>query len=147
MKDNGDIRGIVTGDTFRRGVARTMAQQCSLEFERACMPFQYSLSTRAGTDCVARVVRSSMELGPRNTFLSIDGIGAFDHIKRKAMLEALYTNSELAPLLPFVRLFCGKDSTYVSSDDAGLPHEIPAHASFVRTGSVRRSLTNQCHPA
>ena len=27
VKDNGRIRGIVTGDTFRRGVARTMAQQ------------------------------------------------------------------------------------------------------------------------
>ena len=35
MKDNGRIRGIVTGDTFRRGVARTMAQQCALQFERA----------------------------------------------------------------------------------------------------------------
>ena len=64
MKDNGGIRGIVTGDSFRSGVARTMAQQCSLKFERACMPFQYALSTRAGTDCVARVVRSLMELDP-----------------------------------------------------------------------------------
>ena len=42
VKDNGGIRGIVTGDTFRREVARTMAQQCALRFERACMPFQWS---------------------------------------------------------------------------------------------------------
>ena len=46
--------GIIIGDTFRRGVARTMAQQCAKKFEEACMPFQYALSTRAGTDCVAR---------------------------------------------------------------------------------------------
>ena len=98
MKDNGRIRGIVTGDTFRRGVARTMAQQCALKFERGCMPFQYALSTRAGTDCVARVVRSLMELDPRKTLLSIDGIRAFDHIKREAMMEALHTNPELASI-------------------------------------------------
>ena len=89
LKENGRIRGIVTGDTFRRGVARTMAQQCARKFEEACMPFQYALSPRAGTDCVARVVRSMMELDPTKTLLSIDGIGAFDHITRKSMLEAL----------------------------------------------------------
>ena len=54
--------------------------------EEACMPFQYALSTRAGTDCVARVVRSMMELVPTKTLLSIDGIGAFDHITRESML-------------------------------------------------------------
>ena len=90
------------------------------------MMFQYALSTRAGTDCVARVVRfrSLIELDPRKTLLSIDGIGAFDHIKRKAMMEALHPNPELASLLPFVRLFYGKDSKYVWYDDDGLSHEI-----------------------
>ena len=39
LKENGSIRGIVTGDTFRRGVARTLAQQCAKKFEEACMPF------------------------------------------------------------------------------------------------------------
>ena len=53
LKENGRIRGTVTGDTIRRGVARTLAQQCVQKFEEACMPFQYALSTRAATDCVA----------------------------------------------------------------------------------------------
>ena len=66
VKDNGRIRGIVTDDTFRRGVARTMAQQCAKKFEEECMPFQYALSTRAGA-YVARVVRSMMELDPTKT--------------------------------------------------------------------------------
>ena len=87
LKENGRIRGIVTGDTFHRGVARTVAQQCAKKFEEGCMPFQYALSTRAGTDCVARVVRSIMELDPTKTLLSIDGKGAFDHIKWKSVWE------------------------------------------------------------
>ena len=40
------------------------------------------------------------------------------------MMEALHTNPELASLLPFVRLFNGKDSKYVWYDDDGLSHEI-----------------------
>ena len=79
---------------------------------RPCL-HAYALSTRAGTDCAARVVRSLMELDPRKTLVSIDEIGAFNHIKRKAMMEALHTNPELASFLPFVRLFYGKDSKYV----------------------------------
>ena len=69
---------IVTGDTFRRVVARTMAQQCALKFERVYMPFQHALSTRARTDCVACVVRSLMELDPRKTLLSTTSSGRHD---------------------------------------------------------------------
>ena len=89
LKENGRVRGIVAGDTFRRGVARTLAQQSADAFEAACAPFQYALSTRAGTDCVARIVRALTELDQRATLLSIDGIGAFDHMRRRAMLCAL----------------------------------------------------------
>eukprot|EP00969_Alexandrium_andersonii_P161603 7142383-Alexandrium_andersonii.AAC.1 len=46
------------------------------------MPFQFALSTRAGTDCVARVVRSLTELSPGATLVSID---AFDRMRRRAM--------------------------------------------------------------
>ena len=48
-KASGKVRGIVTGDVFRRMVARTMAQQLGGVFDEACSPFQYALSTRAGT--------------------------------------------------------------------------------------------------
>ena len=121
MKDNGRIRGIVTGDFPSGGGAH---HGTTVKFECACMPFQYALSTRAGTDCVALVTRSLIELDPRKTLLSIDGIVAFDLFKRKAMMEALHTNPELASLLPFVRLFHGKDSKCVWYDDDGLSHEI-----------------------
>ena len=76
------------------------------------MPFQYALSTRAGTDCVARVVSKV-----------INGARSQEDIKRKAVM-ALYTNPEGASLLPLVRLFYDKDSRYVWYDDDGLSHEI-----------------------
>ena len=45
-----------------------------------------------------------IELDPTKTLLSIDGIGAFDHIK--------------------LRMFYGKDSTFVWYDDEGIPHDM-----------------------
>eukprot|EP00969_Alexandrium_andersonii_P038376 1681003-Alexandrium_andersonii.AAC.1 len=67
------------------------------------MPFQFALPTRAGTDCVVRVVRVLTELSPSATLVSIDGIGAFDHTRRRAMLTALRERPALQSLLPFVR--------------------------------------------
>ena len=53
VKDNGGAsEGSLRATLIAGGGA--MAQQCALRFERACMPFQHALSTRAGTDCVAR---------------------------------------------------------------------------------------------
>ena len=42
---------------------------------------------RAGVDCVGHVVRVATELNPNWTILSIDGLGAFDHVYRASMLE------------------------------------------------------------
>ena len=60
-----------------------------------------------------------MELDPTKTLVSIDGIMDFDHIKRNSMLGALHNNADMDPHLPFVRMFYGKDSTYVWYDDEG----------------------------
>ena len=42
-KSNGRVRGIVTGDVFRRLVARTLAQQVGEEVEQATAPFPIRL--------------------------------------------------------------------------------------------------------
>ena len=52
---------------------------------------QYALSRRAGTECIAHILQTLTEDDPRTTVLSIDGIGAFNLISRKSMLEALMT--------------------------------------------------------
>ena len=101
---NGRIRGIVTGDTFRREVARTMAQR-SKKFEEACIAIQDALASGDRLRCSGGQVHRGT--GSLEDFV-VHWIGAFNHIKRKSMLRMIY----------------GKDCTYVWYDDEGAPHEI-----------------------
>ena len=107
QKPNGGVRGIVVGDIFRRLVARTIAQQMSDVVEAATAPCQQALSTRAGTECIAHILQTLTEDNPYTTVLSIDGIGAFNLISLKSMLEALMTVEGGPYIMPFVRQFCG----------------------------------------
>ena len=123
-KPNGKVRGIVAGDVFRRMVARTIAQQLAPVFTEACSPFQYASSTRAGTECVAHAIRAVTERHPTATIVSIDGVGAFDHVSRQAMLGNLMRLPSGAAALPVVRMFYGSPSTYLWHDQDGHPHGI-----------------------
>ena len=118
-KLDGGVRGIGTGCSLRRLVARTLAKQFGSAFEAECAPFQYALSTRAGADCVGHMLRAATDDNPSATILSVDGIGAYDHILRSAMLERLATMREVCAILPFVRLSYGTPSRYSWWDEAG----------------------------
>ena len=85
-------------------IARTLAKQFMEEFEAECAPFQYVLSTRAGTDCVGHLLRVATDADPRVTVLTVDGIGAYDHVLRSAMLGRLASMPGARSLLPFVRM-------------------------------------------
>eukprot|EP00973_Karenia_brevis_P040317 5570003-Karenia_brevis.AAC.1 len=102
QKPDGGVRGIATGTSLRRLVARTLARQFAEQIEKACAPYQFALSTRAGTDCVGHAVRLLTDLDASATLLSIDGIGAYDHVLRDAMLSKLAGVSEACGMLPFV---------------------------------------------
>ena len=91
---------------------------------RACLPHQYGLSTRAGTEALTRVLRTAVEVDPRATILSVDAIGAFDHVSRQAMLGALSSRPGLQPLLPYARQFYGAPSVYTWVDGNATSHEI-----------------------
>ena len=119
QKPDGGVRGIVVGDTLRRLVAKTLAKQYSKDFEAACSPFQFALPTRAGTECVAHVLRTATELDPRRTVVSVDGIGAYDLMRRKAMLSKLKEVPRANAALPFVRMSYGRPSEYVWVGDNG----------------------------
>ena len=110
---------------LRRLVSRTIAQQIMPAVERFTSPFQCALRTRAGTECVAHVLQALTESDPHTTVLSIDGISAFDMISRRAMLEALQQLPGGEQVLPFVRLFYGRQSTYLWDDNLGVVHQIP----------------------
>ena len=106
------VRGIAAGDTFRRVVAKTLAQQYAHEFDEACSPYQFALSTRAGTDCVGHALREISNQHPGKVIISLDGIGAYDHIDRAQMLESLVKLPNACSLLPFVAMFYGHTSEY-----------------------------------
>ena len=113
------VRGIAAGDTFRRVVAKTLAQQHASEFDDACSPFQFALSTRAGTDCVGHGLRELTNQYPDKVVASLDGISAYDHIDRAQMLESLAKLPNASSLLPFVAMFYGHTSEYYWTDADG----------------------------
>ena len=124
QKPDGGVRGMATGTSFRRFVARTLARQFGKAVEATCAPFQFALSTRAGTDCVGHAIRSVTDANPMCAVLSIDGIGAHDHVYRSAMLAKLHEVPSLQGLLPFVRATYANPTSYVWEDEAGAQHRV-----------------------
>ena len=124
-KTDGGVRGNATGTSFRRLVAKSLARQFGQEVERVCSPFQFALSTRAGVDCVGHAVRIATD--PGASVLSIDGIGAYDHVLRSAMLGKLLEEENLRGLLPFVRMVYSQPSRYHWEDEDGCRKEICQH--------------------
>ena len=59
--------------------------------------------------------------------LSIDGVGAYDHVHRSAMLSKLLEVPSLQPLLPVVRAAYSVPSCYKWQDDEGNRHDIEQH--------------------
>ena len=92
--------------------------------EAACAPFQFALSTLAGVDCVGHAVRAATDANPMTTVLSVDGIGAYDHVYHAAMMSKLLEVSSLRHLLPFVRQAYGSATSYSWQDADGQRHRI-----------------------
>ena len=124
QKKDGGVRGIATGTSFRRLVASFLARIVGKEVEATCAPFQYAMSTRAGTECIGHLFRAACDADPTACVLSIDGIGAFDHVRRAAMLGMLATLPKAIDILPFVRLSYASPTRYIWRDDQGNDHEI-----------------------
>ena len=123
QKLSGGVRGIVSGEVFRRLVARTIAQQLAPALEKAA-PFQYAFSTKSGCECVAHAIQALTDFDPDTTLLSIDGIGAFDLISRNAMLQGLANVEGGGRAVPFVSQFYASFSTYIWEDEFGETFEI-----------------------
>ena len=49
----------------------------------------------AGTDCVGHMIRAITDADPTATVLKVDGIGAYDHVLRAAMLGRLVNMADL----------------------------------------------------
>ena len=82
---------------------------------------------------------------------SLDGIGAYDHGYRNAFFAELRADPELSAMLPFVRLWYGRQSHYTWTDDSGTDHRIPKRegieqgdplAPLLFSLAIRRALSN-----
>ena len=124
QKPSGGVRGLVVGDFLRRLVARSLAQHYAQDFDAKCHPYQYALSTRAGTEALIHTLQLTTELDPDQTIFSVDGIGAYDHVSRASMLQGLLNTPNAQAALPFVRQFYSQPSTYLWTDDTGQVHRI-----------------------
>ena len=63
-KPTGRLRALVVGDVFRRLVARALAQHFAAALQDACMPYQFGLSTRAGTEALYKLLQVATECKP-----------------------------------------------------------------------------------
>ena len=89
-------------------VARTLAQKHRQKIETATAPEQLAMGSRSGVDLATLTARAALELDPELVLISIDGIGAYDHISRKAMLDALDELPKAREMIPFLRMFYRK---------------------------------------
>ena len=119
------VRGLAVGDAVRRLVSRTLAQQFHSEFEDVTSPQQFGIAAHGGVEAAVHMLRALTDADPTATITQVDGVGAYDHIKRSCMLGALARTPTAHKLLPYVLMAYGQTSYYMWRDDDGRCHVIP----------------------
>ena len=76
---------------------------------------------------MGHAIRAIIDQNPRATVLSIDGIRAFDHVYRSAMMSKLVEVLGLQGLLPFVRTVYAQPSSHVWEDAEGRRQQVWQH--------------------
>ena len=110
-------------DLFQMSMdAKQEAQQMQKDLRNAVWPFNFGLSDRSGTDSAVHYMQYLTDRYPDRVVVSIDGIGAFDHICRARIFEQLLARPALHDVLPFVRMWCSEQSRFVWVDDEGVSH-------------------------
>jgi len=122
--DSAKMRGIVAGAVLRRVSTRAVVMQFGEGLMAATEPFQFALQTHAGTEALAHLCRYLTDADPDTVVVSLDGIGAFDHVQRAAFMTELAEDPNLLPLLPLVGMLYGSQSRFFWTDDAGVTHTI-----------------------
>ena len=112
QKPDGGVRGIVVGDVMRRLVARTLAQQFTIQAEEVIL---FNMT---------HVVHTLTSKDNNATILSVDGVGAYDFISRRAMFQGVADMPDGDQLIPFIRHFYEEPSTFLWEDEVGEVHKI-----------------------
>ena len=102
-KPDGGVRGIATGDAFRRLVARTLAKQWADVFDNATRPYQFALQARAGTDALAAHVRVAIAQRRDAVLVSLNGRSAYDCMSRVGLpVQTAGCSPGASPIRPHV---------------------------------------------
>ena len=56
--------------------------------------------------------------------VSLDGVGAYSHVRRAAMSDKLLSTPALHGRVPFVRMSCVRQSYFLWTDERGEVHDI-----------------------
>ena len=71
---DGGVRGIATGDVFRRLVSRALAKTWASTLNEATRPYQHAMSARTGMDALVARLRIALETDANVTVVSLDTI-------------------------------------------------------------------------
>ena len=123
-KDKQGVRGIVAGSIIRRISTRAVAKSYATKIMEVTGQYQFALQTRAGTDALAHALQAITDMDEDAVLVSLDGIGAFDHVRRAAFFKKLHEVEGLRPLLLLVDMLYGSQSRFLWTDDAGVVHNI-----------------------
>ena len=66
--------------------------------------YQFAPQTRAGTDALAHALQAITDMDEDAVIVSLDGIGAFDHVRRAAFFKKLHEVEALRPLIPLASM-------------------------------------------
>ena len=97
-KDSGKARGIVAGSVLRRVVCRAVAAQFGEQFLEETAPHQFALQTRGGAEALVHALRSVTDADADAVICSLDGVGAFGHVRRAALLRKKNASPKLRSL-------------------------------------------------
>ena len=100
------------------------ALAASEDFLAATAPYQFALQTKAGTEALAHALQFLTDYDADTVVLAVDGVGAFDHVKRAAFFKKLHAVPNLQQLLPLASLLYGSESRFLWTDADGVTHTV-----------------------
>ena len=103
---------------------KTMARQKQESLRSLAAPHNFGLCNLGDTDALIHLIQYLLDEDPTRVLLSIDGVGAFDHICRARIFEELFAHEGLHDIIPFIGMWYSGISTYYWRDDNGCMHKI-----------------------
>eukprot|EP00973_Karenia_brevis_P029510 4071921-Karenia_brevis.AAC.1 len=92
LKPNTRVRGVASGDACRRLVSKSLSKQFQDVLRSEVAPYNFGLSDWRGMDSAAHFLQYLSDESPNRVILSINGIGAFDHVSRAQIFQQLLAN-------------------------------------------------------